>query len=288
MNYFNANKYKLILLISFAFLLLSAATIQKKYDNIVHPNILFKTETRYILPTSVVLNFSFGFNNIMADLYWVRAIQDFAIWDGTDPFYLQEYKNIAALDPKFSYPYLLGILTFTSRSVNDVNGNISTLDTIEPTIKIGIENLPDNWEIPFYMGTGFQLAKNPEKALYYLKIAATNPKAPEIVPSVYKSYLRNTLTGEAASRALVKTIYETTESETTKKILEKNVIINDLVEVLQNVVNTHKSKYGYYPSSIDDLVARKLIQSSVELKSDFNISINRYTGEVKVVAKGVE
>lgn len=287
MNFFNTYKNKALFIFFVILLLLSAVLLQKKYDDIVHPRFIFKTETKYILPSSVVSNLSFGFKNILADLYWVKAIQDFSVWDGKDSFYLQEYKNIVALDPYFSYPYLLGILTFTSKSVNDKNGELSLLETIEPTIQIGIKNLPNNWEIPFYMGTGFQLTKNPEKALYYLKIAASNPEAPERVQAIYKSYLKNTLTGEAASRAFIKTIYETTESETTKKILKENVLINDLTEILENLVATYKEKYGFYPNSIDDLVKRKLIQSSTALKADFNITINRNNGEVKITPKGI-
>jgi hypothetical protein len=251
----------------------------------MHPKIIFETETRYILPTVIVKNFSFGLKNILADLYWVKAIQDFSIWDGKDPFYVQEYKNIATLDPKFSYPYLLGILTFTSRSVNDKNASSSLLETIEPVIAIGIQNLPNNWEIPFYLGTGFQLTKRPEKALPYLKLAASHPDAPERVHTVYTSYLKRTLTGDNAAKEFIKTIYDTTSSETTKKILKNGVMINDLTEILKSVVLNFKKKYGVYPNTFDDLVAAKMIKPNTGLNNEFNITINRYNGDVKVTLK---
>lgn len=269
-------------------LLVPIVILQTRYDKIMHPKIIFTTETRYILPVSIVSNFSFGFKNILADLYWVRAIQDFSIWDGVDPFYAQEYKNISALDPKFSYPYLLGILTFTSRSASQRVMNAPLLETIEPTIQIGIKNLPENWEIPFYLGTGFQLTKNPEKALYYLKLSASHENAPEIIHNVYKSYLRNTITGDTASRQFVRAIYDTTESETTKKILKEGIMINDLTEVLKVVVKNYKIKYGVYPRSVNDLIASKMIQVGPELQKDFTIKINANTGDVKVEAKAVK
>ena len=268
-------------------LLVPVVILQTKYDKIMHPKIIFTTETRYILPTSIVTNFSFGFRNILADLYWVSAIQDFSIWDGEDPFYVQEYKNIAALDPQFSYPYLLGILTFTSRSASEKTLQPQRLLSIEPVIQKGIESLPDNWEIPFYMGTGFQLTKNPEKALYYLKIAASHPDAPERIHQVYTSYLTRALTGDNAAKEFVKAIYDTTESETTKKILRDGIMINDLTEVLKTVVKSYKTKYGVYPSSVNDLIAAKMIQAGPELQKEFKITISRNTGEVKVEVKGV-
>lgn len=268
-----------------AFLLTSAVIIQKKYDSIEHPQIIFTTETRYILPSTIVSAFSFGFKNILADLYWVKAIQDFSIWDGHDPFYVQEYKNIATLDPKFSYPYLLGILTFTSKSAGEKVLNASILETIEPVIQTGIENLPDNWEIPFYLGTGFQLTKNPEKAFKYLKLAAENKNAPEIIRNTYKTYLKNTLTGRTASGALVKAIYETTESETTKKILESSVLIDELTDILKTLITSYKNKYGYYPRSVDDLIARGMLQRGKELKNTFTITINPKNGDVHITPK---
>lgn len=291
MKFFTTNISKLSVVIFLLLLLASAALLQKKYDAIVHPQIVFTTETRYILPTFIVKNFSFGFKNILADLYWVRAIQDFSIWDGTDPFYLQEYKNITTLDPAFSYPYLLGILTFTSRSVNDKNGKMTTLETLEPTIALGMKSLPDNWEIPFYLGTGFQLTKNPEKALYYLKIAASHPDAPERIHNAYTTYLKNTLTGKSASGTdLVKAIYETTSSETTKKILKEGVMINDLTDIIKTVVASYKNKYGIYPSSLNDLINRKMIREDAgpELKNNYNIVINSNTGNVTITARKIQ
>lgn len=288
MNFFTTNKKGLPVLIFSLFLLASVAVLQKKYDAIMHPHYLFTTETKYVLPSSIVSNFSFGFKNVMADLYWVSAIQDFSIWDGKDPFYAQEFKNIATLDPKFSYPYLLGILTFTSRSVNDKNASSSLLVTLEPTIQIGIKNLPNNWEIPFYYGTGFQLTKNSEKALYYLKIAAAHPDAPPRIHEVYASYLKRALTGDNAAREFIKAIYETTESETTKKILEEGIMISDLTEILKGVVTKYKTTYGVYPNSFNDLVTAKMIQAGPELQKTFSITIHKYTGEVNVKARGVK
>lgn len=289
MSFPNNYKNKILGSVLFLFLFISVIWLQHNYDKIVHPNILFTTETRYIMPASVVKNFSFGFRNVLADFYWVSIIQDFSIWDGKDPFYLREYENLSTLDPKFAYPYLLGILTFTSKGVNNKNFSSkeasSNVETIEPIAQIGMKNLPDNWEIPFYMGTAFQLTKTPDKALYYLKIAASKPNIPDSVRSVYNSYLRNLVTGDNASKAFVQTIYETTESKTTKKILKEGIIIKDLTQVIEVIVKNYKTKYGVYPTSIDDLVQNKMIRVGTELKNEFNIKIDKNTGNVEITSK---
>jgi hypothetical protein len=286
MNFFKKNKYDLLISYFLITLFICIVVLQITYDKREHPQIIFKTEKKYVLPSSVVKNFSFGFDNILADLYWIKAIQDFSIWNGTDDFYVQEYENIATLDPKFSYPYLLGILTFTSRSTSDKNASTSTLEKIEPVTQIGIKNLPDNWEIPFYIGTGFQLIKNAEKSLPYLKIASSRESSPELVKKAYRTYLKNTLTGKSASgQDLVKTIYETTTSETTKKILEKGVKANDLKEILELIAQEYKKKYGVFPSSVHDLITRKMLRVGPELENEFKITFNKYTGEITVTGK---
>lgn len=287
MKFLTITKKNSFLLIFCLMLLLAGAFIQIRYDTIEHPHFMFTTETRYVLPSSVVVNTSLGFKNILADLYWVKAIQDFSIWDGKDPFYAQEYKNIVALDPFFSYPYLLGILTFTSRATTDKNATSSTLNQIEPVIEIGMKTLPNNWEIPFYMGTGYQLNKMPEKALYYLKIAASKESSPQRVKDVYTSYLKRTLTGDNAAKEFIKTIYETTESETTKKILEDGIAVENLTKVIEIIATSYKNKFGIYPRSIDDLMAAKMIKHGNEIKARFSITISRTTGKVDITAKKI-
>lgn len=287
MKFLTITKKSSFILIVCLVLLFAGAITQTRYDKIMHPHFMFTTETKYILPSSVITHASFGFKNILADLYWVKAIQDFSTWDGKDPFYAQEYKNIATLDPFFSYPYLLGILTFTSRATTDKNAASSTLNQIEPVIAIGMKTLPKNWEIPFYMGTGYQLNKMPEKALYYLKIAAEKELAPERVKSVYTSYLKRTLTGDNAAKEFIKTIYETTESETTKKILEDGIATENLTQVIQMIAASYKNKFGVYPRSVDDLMAAKMILHGDALQARFTIKISRTTGKVEVTAKKI-
>ncbi len=149
-----------------------------------------------------------------------------------------------------------------------------------------MKNLPDNWEIPFYLGTGFQLTKNTEKALYYLSIASSNKDAPEIIHKVYATHLKNTISGKSASgKDLVKAIYDTTTSETTKKMLEEGIKIDILKETLETISRDFKKKYGVYPSSLNDLTSRKILQVGQDFKNEFDITFNRYTGEVTVKAK---
>ncbi len=271
-----------------------AAWVQITYDIIEHKDTAFTTESKYIIPDKIIKNFSFGFDNVLADYYWVKAIQDFSIWDGKDPFYLQEYKNITTLDPKFEYPYLLAILMFTSSTVNNTNSSKNMLLELEPLIQKGIEELPESWEIPFYMGTGFQLSKSPDKALYYLKLASDNKDAPSIIQQVYRTHLKNILSGKdasgkKASQELLNAIYETTSSNTTKKVLESSVKINDLTAIFEEANKNYFKKYGIYPESLYDLVEDGIIslETVKALNKTYKIIFNMQNGKATITQKTI-
>lgn len=282
MKFFSTYKKQILLCLLFVFLFNSVAYLQKKYDTSVQLKDFFDpTVRKYIFPPQILKYFSFGFNNVLADFYWINIIQDYSGWNRADNFYINEYKNLVTLDPHFSYPYLFGILTISSKAKPE------NLIHFEPVTNIGLEALPYNWEIPFYLGTQFHLLKNDPKALYYLKIASSLPLTPHNVQYIYTMYEKKFLSGNTASQALIKTIYDTTTSSTTKKIIKNQIVINSLIQTLQPVIQNYKNKYGMYPSSLNDLIINNMIQVNTEFKTDFIITINKNTGEITIVSNEI-
>lgn len=263
-------------------LFVSVIKMQMIYDDIVHPQINWDpTIVKYVTPSFVVNGFSFGFRNVLADFYWISIIQDFSGWNHQASFYTQEYENLFTLDPKFAYPYIFGILTIPSGS----RKNSQEVEKAEKFAVIGIEHIPYNWEIPFYLGMQFNVHKNKEKALHYIEIAASRPIIPDIVLRAYKSYLAKKITGDDASRAFIQTIYNTTESKTTKKIIKEGMVISQLIKTLSEVVQEYKNKYGVYPKSLDDIVSRGLVQVSPDLEKGYIVTIDGKTGVVDITPK---
>lgn len=270
----------ILLIIFFVSIFTATVFIQKAYDAIVHPEVIYnEAKTKYILPAPIVKNFSFGFKNIIADMYWLNSIQDLPEWNHKDQFYVDQYRNLATLDPKFSYPYIFGILTVSSKF------HAGSVEMIEPVTVLGIESLPYNWEIPYYLGVQFNVSKNREKALEYFEIAATRPLIPDLVRSVYRSYKKNILKESDSTRAFIKTIYETTESKTTKKIIKEGMVLSDMAQIVKNVSEKYKIKYGVYPSSLEELIEKKMIQITPGLKEEFEVVIDKNTGDVTIIPK---
>lgn len=266
----------------FVVLFIAVVFLQVTYDTIMHPTIIWNEKiVKYVMPASLVTHLSFGFKNVIADYYWINNIQDFAGWDHVEPFYIQQYENLTRLDPYFSYPYLFGILTIPSQSKR------SEKDTskAEPLAISGIKNLPLNWEIPFYMGTMFQLAKVPHKTMEYLSIAAARPLVPPVVTSAYTSYKTKKYKKGDQTENLIRTIYDTTTSKTTKEMLENQIYISDLTRILTTLVANYKKQFGVYPSSLDEMIAHNVVQISPEVIDHFAITIDGKSGVVEIKIK---
>jgi hypothetical protein len=222
---------------------------------------------------------AFGFNNALADYYWVSIIQDFVGWNRKDDYFVQEFSNIFTLDPRFHYPYIFAILTLPSY----VNKDVENTKIAEGFARIGIANIPDSWEIPYYMATAFQLAHSDEKVLPYLSIAVSRPIIPVAVKRSYDLYTSKKVSGSKASREFIKTIYETTTSTTSKEIIKQGLVMNQIADQLSEASQKYKSLYGKYPKSIDDIISKGLIVVDKTLRNKTIITIDPLTGSVAVV-----
>ena len=133
-------------------LLLLVVSFQVQHDRLSPPfTTRLKATTRNLLPAKFLPYITFGFDNFITNSYWIRAVQDFTVWDGKNPYYLNYFKNISTLDPAFEYPYLFSILIVPQKK------DVATLDTIAAFADKGIQAIPTSWKIPFYLGTQYFL-----------------------------------------------------------------------------------------------------------------------------------
>jgi hypothetical protein len=109
-------------------------------------------ELIYLPPPETARILSLGFNQVMADWYWVKGLQYF-----TDPFQaLNKYKNlpdildvVVGLDPDFEYAYKFGGIAIPYDT-----GRLHWANS-EPAIDLlqrGVKRFPDNWELHFHLG----------------------------------------------------------------------------------------------------------------------------------------
>lgn len=140
----------------------------------------------FITPPKDIQFFHFGQNLLMADLLWIRWIQNIDQCDAvaTAPVSLnptlddpdkkcfsgwgsQMLDRITLLDPQFYSPYLHGAMV-TSVIIADQTG-------IDEIFQRGIKNFPKDWQIPYRAAYNAQyVLEDKAKAADYLSIAGRN------------------------------------------------------------------------------------------------------------------
>ncbi len=275
------NNLKYITGFFFVFFFAIIVTLQYRYDALASPfSTKLKSVDRTLMPEEALPYINFGFSVMIADYYWITAIQDFVAWNGKNTFFLEYIKNITTLDPKFEYPYLFAILVIPQ------NKDVIMLDKIAVIVDKGIQIITTSWKLPYYLGTQYYLfTKSFTPAVNYLEIAAKTSNAPSGVYLTYSSFVSKNIEGYKASKEFIKVIYNNTDNETIKKLVTSGVEETVVSQMLEKGIFAYKTKYGRYPKNIEELAGLNYISLPKELLESFTISIDQKNGSFRVVAK---
>jgi hypothetical protein len=264
------------------------AITQKRSDDFGPP---FTTKLtvakRTLLPSTILPYIHFGFSGFLADIYWIRSIQDFVAWNGKEPYFIGYFENITTLDPRFEYPYLFSIFAIPQRE------NIASLDAVATIAEKGIDAIPTGWKIPWYLATQYFLfTKNYDIPEHYLAIAASREGAPEGVYLNYATFaarkvpqaIRSEKDYETA-KSLVAVIYNNTDNETLKKMASLGIQETLVSQLLERGIDAYKTKFKRYPRSVDELLEVNFITLPKEFQEFFTVVIDQKNGSFKVTAK---
>lgn len=126
-------------------------------------------------PSKVKL-FCLGYEQLAADLYWLRFIQ--YIGDGAERAkdkyaHAYEYLDlVTTLDPRFVQPYWFAAFV--------VGSEMKRPDLANTLIQRGMQANQDNWYLPFIAGINqYLFAHNETEAAKYYRLAAKFPDAPK-------------------------------------------------------------------------------------------------------------
>lgn len=264
-----------------AALILLIITLQHKHDELSPPfTTKLKTVHRTLTPSYVLPYTNFGFSAFLADYYWIRAVQDLVAWDTKDLFYIDYFKNITTLDPKFEYPYLFAILAVPQYK------DVDTLDRVAEISQKGIDNIKESWKIPYYLATRYYLfTKTYDTSLPYLAIAANIPSAPSGVFLTYSSFLTKKISGDKAASEFMKVIVDNTDNETIKKLAALGIQEKIISQLLEKAIAAYKAQTGVYPRNISEIEKLKLISLPRNFSDFFTVTINPANGSFRVMVR---
>ncbi len=201
---------------------------------------------------------SLGFTNVVADYYWVKALQYY-----TDPTQMQNrYKNLAdyldvvvGVDPDYEYAY-----KFAGLAVPYDKGRWHHVNTRRSTsiLERGVERFPANWQLHFILGYNYlNFHEEPKKAAEQFEAAARLPGSPAYLAAFAA---RVYAVGGEIDRALdfAKKMLETTSDPEIASLMRARIKDLEVERELRRIeagAKAFQEKTGKLPASLAELNA---------------------------------
>lgn len=220
--------------------------------------------------SSALKRLSLGYKEIIADIYWLRALQYFGgkkLQEQKPEFLFHYFDIITDLDPRFVNAYRYGG-TFLAENppfgLGEYELGMSLLDK-------GRMNNPDNFRLPLEQGFIAYLGyKNYEKASELFKEASEKPGLSDIRAASFRGMAASALAkggNRELSREIWKTIYETSPIETRRNFALlnlKELETMDKEDILTEALRRYLNKHNEFPKGIEDLKGAGIIKKIPE------------------------
>jgi tetratricopeptide (TPR) repeat protein len=245
-------------------LIVASVPFQRKIDDI-RGRFRSIGETLYF-SSSTLKRISLGYHDLLADIYWLRALQYFGgtRFEDIDPALLYKYFDILTdLDPKFVNAYRYGGTLLAEPQplgLGDVKRGIKLFDK-------GRMNNPDNFRLPLEEAfIVYFYVKDFDKASELFKEASEKPGLSDL--------RRASLQGMAASahakggnrelsRRIWEYIYENTTDENRKDFALlnlKELDTMDMEDSLTGALREYLNRYNKFPLALEELKSTGIIK----------------------------
>jgi tetratricopeptide (TPR) repeat protein len=219
-------------------------------------------EQSYLPPGEYLKLAVLGYRNIVADVIWLKAVQNFSGRNQSRAAYLAGYHAVDVatdLNPDFVHAYKASgtILSVWAKMPNE---SVAILGK-------GVQYNPTIWELPFFLGYDyFYELHDPKTAAKYFQQAASLPRAPGWLG---KLAARMTVEAGDPDSALefLQRLYQATSDERIREgLLERmrEVEAERRIRVLERAVIQYKDRYGVLPKHVNDLASKRLLATIPE------------------------
>jgi hypothetical protein len=271
-------------------LFFSSVNIDRKYPSVVIEDLLYLPSGKFLKGAAL------GFDEMLADFLWIKAIGYFGGHAVTDQDYswLGHILDIVTtLDPLFQYPYEFGGVILATE--------IGDVDKSNELLEKGMKNVSKThkryWYFPFFIAFNYMYHKDDYKtAAGYLEMASKFPQSPDYLPLLVSRLYANANSPEIAITFLTEMIKSTEKKELKEKLkLRLNEVVNQSnIQFLENAKDQFFLKYHRYPENIDEIFKNGLISGIPEdprvgkyyiSKKDHIVKSTKKTEKLKVHIK---
>lgn len=199
-----------------------------------------------------------GYEQVMADLLWIAAIQAMGerkVTEEAGHWIYHALDVITTLDPLFVRVYEAGGIALTTLVV--------MLEESNRLLEKGIRHNPEVWQLPFYLGFNYYFEMHDDqKAALYIAQASRLPGAPNFLVGFAARLYVSARTPQDAIDFLSQ-VYAHTADENVKRMLEqrlKEVVAERDLQLLEEVIGRYRERYRRPPARLEDLVGPDLLR----------------------------
>jgi tetratricopeptide (TPR) repeat protein len=218
----------------------------------------------YISSPQAVKRLSLGYDGLMADLYWTRAVQYFG---GRHVAHASHYNLLAplleittTLDPHLVVAYQFGANFLSPKPPNGAGMPDKAIQLVE----YGIRNNPNDWKLYYELGFIYYMdLKNYGKAA---DAFARGAKVPDAHP--FLKIMAAQMAQHAGDTQMARALWTTTYQSTQDKQIRGNALahlralqVEDDVTALEDLVAQVSQRTGQTATSLSDLVAAQFLRS---------------------------
>ncbi|PYX42022.1 MAG: hypothetical protein DMG81_02375 [Acidobacteria bacterium] len=216
----------------------------------------------FVSSPKAVKRMSLGYDGLLADIYWTRAVQYFG---GRHEARASHYRLLApllaittTLDPHLDVAYEFGANFLSPQPPNGAG----MPDQATQLVEYGIRNNPDNWKLYYELGFIYYMdTKDYERAADAFLRGSKTPNA-----HPFLKVMAAQMAQHAGDTQMARALWTTTYQSSQEKQIRGNAVahlralqIADDVTALQELVGQYGQKTGQLPRSMADLVAANLL-----------------------------
>lgn len=204
----------------------------------------------------MVRSFDLGLHTALASFLWLDVRTELPFLRQGLQHFLSGLHLVNALDPRWSTPY-----AFTVLVLPNVDGYKERVPEALATGERGLAAADPNWQIPFYLGTTYQLQLNDRKnAARYFDLAAATPGVPEIIRRFAINYGIRPESLESTKQAWA-VIYATSPDPAVRDRAVAHIAHLEILEYLNAAVQEFHKRSGRYPAEVAEVVRAGIIPS---------------------------
>ena len=200
--------------------------------------------------------FDGGFHSTFGSFAWISTMPEvLGVYFQGNMQYLRDLDFVNGVDPKLSYPYAFSVITLPAIvRLPDRNAIATAIG------ERGLANADPDWRIPYYLAAHEYLdMKDTAAALTYYDIAAHTPGIPAYAERFALNF--SLLPDDRAKvMSLWASIYETTNDQALKERAAAYIARLQIFNYLESAAQAYKDRYGIFPKTLGNLVAKGIIK----------------------------